>query len=253
MFVICYWLVGESGRVRRVARIVLLISLVPIILAIVVRKMFCDRGVRVAGNEETSRKGRELAEELLEKAGLSGKVEVSEKRKAEVKVEPPRLVLSKKLAEANTVVALGEVALLCGHALVAVRNPDLLKWRQWAVKFAWAFPAFTLLVLIFALVAAKLPPAWAIAGAVAALGLGSGMALASVGVESQAAKMMAAIIDESRIFPRLRESEAVAMATKALAYRQVVPGAIEMLMGKDMEKKIAKEVGRRVAGKVLRR
>ncbi|NIP93215.1 MAG: hypothetical protein GWO24_07065, partial [Akkermansiaceae bacterium] len=56
-----------------------------------------------------------------------------------------------------------------------------------------------------------------------------------------------------RIFPRLRESEAVALACKALAFRQAVPGAIEWLMGKDMEKKIAKEVGRRVAGKVLRR
>ena len=51
----------------------------------------------------------------------------------------------------------------------------------------------------------------------------------------------------------LRESEAVALTCKSLAYRQAVPGAIEILMGRDMERKIAREVGRRVAGKVLRR
>jgi hypothetical protein len=79
------------------------------------------------------------------------------------------------------------------------------------------------------------------------------MALASLQIEIQAARMMATIVDESRIFPRLKESEAVALACKSLAYRQAVPGALEWLMGKDMEKKIAKEVGRRVAGKVLRR
>ncbi len=194
-----------------------------------------------------------MAEHLLQKAGLNGKVELQEKRRTEVKVEPARLILNKRMMEARNVIALGEVALLCGHALVAVKNPDLLKWRQWAVKFSWAFPAFTLVVLAFAMVVAKMPPGWGIAAAVAALGLGSALSLASLQIEIQAANMMATIIDESRIFPRLRESEAVALACKALAFRQAVPGAIEWLMGKDMEKKIAKEVGRRVAGKVLRR
>ncbi len=57
---------------------ILLISLVPTILAIVVRKFFCDRGVRLAGDAATSRTGRELAALLLTKEGLSEKVEVVE-------------------------------------------------------------------------------------------------------------------------------------------------------------------------------
>ncbi len=170
-----------------------------------------------------------------------------------MKIAPAKLILSKRLAEGKNVIALGEVALLCGHALMAVKNPDLMKWRQWAVNFSFAFPIFTLVVLIFAIVAAKLSVTLGLAIAAAALALGSGMSLASVQVEVQGAKMMATIIDQSRIFPRLKESEAVAMACKALAYRQVVPGAIEWLMGKDMEKKIAREVGKRVARKVMRR
>lgn len=236
------------------AKLILLISLLPIILSVVVRKFFCDRGVRSAGDGETSRTGRELAELLLSKAGISGEVEVVEKRRAEVKVgKPVKLVLSRRLVGAKNVLALGEVALLCGHALVATSNPDLLKWRQWAVKFSFAFPIFTLVVLIFAVVVAKIPAGLGLALAAAALGAGSLMSLLSLQVEVQGARMMATIIDESRVFPRLRESEAVALACKSLAYRQAVPGAIEILMGRDMERKIAREVGRRVAGKVLRR
>ncbi len=236
------------------SRVILLISLLPIILSVVVRKLFCDRGVRSAGDGETSRTGRELAELLLSKAGISGEVEVIEKRRAEVKVgKPVKLMLSKRLVGARNVLALGEVALLCGHALVATSNPDLLKWRQWAVKFSFAFPIFTLVVLIFAVVVAKIPVGLGLALAAAALGVGSLMSLSSLQVEVQGARMMATIIDESHVFPRLRESEAVALACKSLAYRQAVPGAIEILMGRDMERKIAREVGRRVAGKVLRR
>lgn len=234
------------------ARLILLVSLIPVVISIVIRKFFCDRGVRTAGDAETSRTGRELAALLLEKAGIADKVELSEKRKAEVKTEPARLILSKHLAEARNVLALGEVALLCGHAVVAVRNPELLKWRQWAVKFSWAFPVFTVVVVVFAVVVAKLW-GWALAIVMAALGLGSVMTLASLQIEIQAAQLMAALIDESRVFPRLRESEKVALACKALAYRQAVPGALEWLMGKDMEKKLAKEVGKRVAGKVIGR
>jgi len=237
-----------------VSRLILLISLLPIILSVVVRKLFCDRGVRSAGDGETSRTGRELAELLLSKAGISGEVEVIEKRRAEVKVgKPVKLMLSKRLVGARNVLALGEVALLCGHALVATSNPDLLKWRQWAVKFSFAFPIFTLVVLIFAVVVAKIPAVLGLALASAALGVGSLMSLSSLQVEVQGARMMATIIDESHVFPRLRESEAVVLACKSLAYRQAVPGAIEILMGRDMERKIAREVGRRVAGKVLRR
>ena len=235
-------------------RLIILLSLVPIVLSIVIRKFMCDRGVRMAGDAKTQRTGEQLAKLLLEKAGLSEKVDLEVKRKAEVKIgKKPTLVLSKRLAEANTVLALGEVALLCGHALVAVNNPDLLKWRQWAVKFSWAFPVFVVVIVIFAVVVAKLMPGWGIAVAIGALGLRAGMSLASLQIEIQGAKMMATIINESRIFPRLSESEKVALACKALAYRQAVPGALEWLMGKDMEKKLAKEVGRRMAGKVVGR
>lgn len=235
------------------AKVLLLISLIPTILAIVVRKFFCDRVIKAVGDAETSRTGRELAAILLEKAGVSKKVEVLEKRKPEVKPDPTKLILSKRLAEARNVIALGEVALMCGHAVVASKNPDLLRWRQWAVKFSFAFPIFTLVVLIFAVVVAKLSVTLGLALIATALGAGSLMSLMSLQVEIQGAKMMATIIDEGRVFSRLKECEAVALVCKALAYKQAVPGAIEILMGKDMERKIAKEVGRRVAGKVLRR
>ena len=193
------------------ARLILLISLLPIILSVVVRKFFCDRGIRSAGDAETSRTGRELAELLLSKSGISNKVVMEEKRRADVKVgKTVKLILTKRLQEAKNVLALGEVALLCGHALVATSNPDLLKWRQWAVKFSFAFPIFTVVVLVFAVVVAKVPPGWGLAAAAAALGAGSLMSLVSLQVEVQGARMM-----ESRMVPR-RKGLAKPMARRGL-------------------------------------
>ena len=125
-------------------------------------------------------------------------MEVVEKRRAEVKVgKPVKLVLSRRLVGAKNVLALGEVALLCGHALVATSNPDLLKWRQWAGKFSFAVPIFTLVVLIFAAVVAKIPAGLGLALAAAALGAGSLMSLLSLQVEVQGEQEDAAEPGES--------------------------------------------------------
>lgn len=233
------------------SRIIILISIIPTILAIVARKMFCDRGLGKVVGVETSRTGQELAERLLEKAGVKGKVEIVQKRRAEVKIGArAQLSLPKRLSESKSAIALGEVSLLCGHAVVATQNPDLLKWRQWAVRFSWAFPVFTLVVLVFAMVVGRMPVHWGLAVALASLGVGSLMVLLSLQVEIQASRMMATLVDEAGLLPTIRECEAVGIACRAYAYRQAVPGAVEWLMGKDMERKIAKQVGKRVARKV---
>ena len=145
-------------------------------------------------------------------------------------INPPQVQLSKSLAEARDVIGLAEVALMCGEALVAWREPDLMKWRQWALRFGWAFPAFTTLVMVFAVVVGKLPAMWAITIAVAALGLASGMLIATLAVERQAAGLAARLVDEAGALPRMADGELVGRACKALAYRRVIPGSIEWLM-----------------------
>lgn len=212
-------------------KLLLLVSLVPTVAAVLMRKWLCDRVVRESVGQVTTRNGREVAERILRKAGLTEEVEVVEKRRAGVGVTPPCLQLSPALAEARDVVSLGEAAELTGLAVVAAQQPDLLRWRQWVVRFGWAFPIFTLVVVVFAVAVAKL--AVGIAGVIVlgALGLASGLSLASVMVESEAAKLAERLVDESHALPRMADGEAVGRCCRAMAFRHVVPGAIEWLMG----------------------
>jgi hypothetical protein len=209
---------------------VLMLSLLPTVAAIFIRIMFCERVLARSAESVATRNGRDLARSLLRRAGAEDEVEVVERRRAGVGVNPAQVRLSSVLAEGRDVIGLGEVALMCGEALVAAREPDLMKWRQWAVRFGWAFPAFTMLVLVFAVVVGKLPAMWAITTALAALGIASGMLLATLMVERQAAGLAARLVDESAALPRLADGEEVERVCRALAYRRVVPGAIEWLV-----------------------
>jgi len=223
---------GNSVRWGVVWKLVLLGSLLPTVAAVLLRQWQYERVLRSCEGGETPRTGRELVEWLLGRAGVRKAVEITEHRRAGVKADPPRLALSPRLAEATDAVSLGEAAQLGGLAILAARNPDLLNWRQWVVRFGAAAPVFTLVVAIFAVVVAKLTATWAIAAVLAALGLASVFSLLTVLIESEAAKLAASMVEESRFFHRLSESEAVARCCRAFAFRESVPGAIEWLFRK---------------------
>lgn len=214
----------------RMWRLIFLVSLLPSVVVVVMRKFLCDRVLRQSVGHMATRNGRELAERILRKAGLEGEVEVVQKRRPGVVVQPPRLQLSPALMEARDVVSLGEVAEWTGLAIVAVQQPDLLRWRQWALRFGWAFPTFTLVVVVFAVAVAKVTVGIAGIIVLAALGLASGLSLASVMVESEAAKLAERLVDESHALPRMADGEEVGRCCRAMAFRHVVPGAIEWLM-----------------------
>ena len=84
--------------------------------------------------------------------------------------------------------------------------------------------------LVFAVAVAKVGVAIAGVIVVAALGLASGLSLASVLVEHEAAQLAERLVDESHALPRRADGEEVGRCCRALAFRQVVPGAIEWLM-----------------------
>lgn len=211
-------------------RLLLIVSLLPTVVAVALRKLLCDRVVRQSVGHVATRTGRELAERILRRAELTEEVEIVEKRRPGVVVKPPQLCLSPALMEARDVVSLGEVAELTGLALVAARQPDLLRWRQWVVRFGWAFPTFTLVVVIFAVAVAKVSVGIAGVIVLTALGLASSLSLASVMVESEAAKMAERLVDESNALPRRADGEEVGQCCRAMAWRHIVPGAIEWLM-----------------------
>ncbi|MDE0825364.1 MAG: zinc metallopeptidase [Akkermansiaceae bacterium] len=212
-------------------KILLLISLLPTVAAVVGRKWLFERVVKEFVGHETNRTGREVAVALLKESGKAAQVAIVEKRKPGVSLEPPQLELSKELSEAKDVVSLGQVAALTGQAMVAAEQPDLIKWRQWVLRFSWAFPIFTFVVVAFALVVAKLGAAWAIVSVLGALGLASSLSLASVLIEVEGAKLAQNMLDRSRVLPRSDDEEEVGRCCRAFAFRRVVPGAVEWMFG----------------------
>jgi hypothetical protein len=211
-------------------RILFIVALVPTIVAVAVRKLLCDRVVIQSAGHMATRGGKELAERMLRKAGLEEEVEVTVKRRASIGINPARLALSQDLAEARDVVSLGEVAALTGMSVVAQQQPDLVKWRQWVVRFGMAFPVFTLVVVVFAVAVAKIGAFIAIVIVLLALGIASGLSLASLMVERESAKLADSLVEESHALPRRADGEEVGRVCRALAFRRVVPGAIEWLM-----------------------
>lgn len=211
-------------------RILFIVALVPTIVAVAVRKLLCDRVVVQSAGHTATRSGQELAERMLRKAGLEEEVEVTVKRRTSIGVHPARLALSRDLAEARDVVSLGEVAALTGMSVVAQQQPDLVKWRQWVVRFGMAFPVFTLVVVVFAVAVAKIGAFIAIVIVLLALGIASGLSLASLMVERESAKLADSLVEESHALPRRTDGEEVGRVCRALAFRRVVPGAIEWLM-----------------------
>ena len=152
------------------------------------------------------------------------------KRRASIGVNPAKLTLSRELAEAKDVVSLGEVAALTGMAVVAQQQPDLVKWRKWVVRFGMAFPIFTLVVMVFAVAVAKVNAFIAIVIVFLALGIAAGFSLASLMVERESAKLAERLVEESHALPRQADGEEVGRVCRALAYRRVIPGAIEWMM-----------------------
>lgn len=209
----------------------MLISLLPTVVAILGRKWLYERVVRQYVGHETNRSGREVAEALLKQSGKGAEVAIVEKRKAGVNLDPPQLELPAELSEAKDVVTLGRVAALTGQAMVAAEQPELIKWRQWVLRFSWAFPIFTFVVVAFALVVAKLGAAWGIVIVLGALGLASSLSLASVLIEVEGAKLAQDLLDRSRVLPRSDDEEEVARCCRAYPFRRVVPGAVEWVFG----------------------
>lgn len=212
-------------------KVLLLVSLLPIVVVVLVRRWRCDRILRSCQGHMTNRSGRELAEGVFKASGHGDLITVEVKRRAGVQVSPPCLILSRELAEGKEVVSLAEVAALAGQVLVAVGQPELVNWRQWVVRFSWAFPIFTTVVVIFAVVVAKVGASWGVVIVLGALAIASSLSLVSVMVESEGSKLARDLLGVSRVLPRRDDEEEVQRCCRAFAYRRVVPGAIEWMMG----------------------
>ena len=188
------------------------------------RKWFGERVLRRLPTNLTQLSAEEFLSELKDGAKLSMDVK-SAKR---TKLTENEMILSREIAEERGVVPLAEAGLLFGLALLGRSQPELLKWREWALKFSWAFPAFLILVVIFAAVVGSFVR-WALPAVSLAIGAGTFVGFLAAWVEWQAAGLTGKFLKKRAIISREDDRIAVSKAMRALAARRCVPGMLQLL------------------------
>lgn len=214
-------------------KIVLLVSLVPVIAGVLLRKWCCDRVLKKMEHGVTNQTGQRLAAHLLLNQKLDDEIEIVDKKKTRLIIGPPvKIQLSSGDQKGKDILTLGRVANVVGRSLIAHEHAQLIGWREWAVRFGWAFPAFTALVVVFAIAVAKLTVMMGITVVVGALGLSSVFLLATTMVELEASKRASRLIERTGALPRSADGEEVAKCCRALAWERVVPGVLRFVTGK---------------------
>lgn len=202
----------------------ILLGLVPVILGIALRKWFGERVLKKLPAHPTQLSAEELLGELKEGAKLAMEIK-SAKR---TRLTEDTLILSRDLASEKGILPLAEAGLLFGLALLGRTQPELLRWREWALKFSWAFPAFLLLVVIFSAVVGNFLR-WILPVASIGLGVGTLVGFLAAWVEWQAAGLTIQFLKKRPIIAREDDRVLVSQAMRALAARRCVPGMLQLL------------------------
>ena len=209
----------------------LLLGFIPVFVAFLLRKFLSDGRVRREGEGAVSLTGAELVERILMK-GKASSVQVEVKSRPFLVIGPERLVLSPALAESRRAKDVAEAGLLAGMVLMARQQAKVLSWRTWAVKFGSAMPAFTVMVLFFAVVMGRLPASLSLSLLAAVLGVATLLLWFTLPVERAAARMVAGWLEETALVARRSEGEKLGGLVRALGWRRVIPGAIAWIAGK---------------------
>ncbi|MDB4713159.1 zinc metallopeptidase [bacterium] len=213
------------------SKFLLLLGLLPVFVSFVARKFLSDKVVRKEGGEEVSLSGLEMVERVLKK-GKAGEVDIQLKKRPFMVLGPDHLVISPSLAESRRARDVAEAGILAGLVLMARRQEKVVGWRRWAVKFGSAMPAFTTIVMFFAMVMGRLSASLCFGVVAASLGLATAFLWFTLPVERAAAGTVAEMLDETALVARRSEGERLANLVRALGWWRIVPGAIAWIAGK---------------------
>lgn len=202
----------------------ILLGLIPVLLGVGLRKWFGERVLKRLPLNSTRLTSVEFLERLRKEAKLA--MEVKQGRRSRLTADT--MILSREMAAKDTVIPLAEAGLMFGLALLGRTQPELLRWRQWALKFSWAFPAFLILVAIFAAVVGSFVP-WILPAISLGLGIGTLVSFLVAWIEWQAAGLTAKFLKNRGVVPRDDDRLAIFKAMKALAARRCVPGMLQMI------------------------
>ena len=200
-----------------------LIGLLPVIVGITLRKWFGERVLQRLPTQATKLNAEQFLGELKNGAKLAMEVK-SAKR---TRLTEEEMVLSRQVSGEHGAQPLAEAGLLFGLALLGRTQPELLRWREWAIKFSWAFPAFTILVVIFSAVVGRFGQ-WNFMVMSLAIGGGTLVSFLAAWVEWQAAGLAGKFLKQRAIIAREDDRIAISKAMRALAARRCVPGMLQM-------------------------
>lgn len=208
-----------------VMRLFFLSGLVAWVASLLVKKFLSDRKLKKVGTGEVSMEGRKAARELLD-AAAAKKVELQERRRPFLPVREEEVTLLPKQAQSREISDVAECLLRAGLGALALRQPEVIGWRVWAVKFSISLPAFTVVVMAFALVVGKVGGTLGVGLVSLSVFLSCVALWATVAVEREAAALVVEVLERKRLFPRLAEEEAVVAAVRAMAWRRITPGVL---------------------------
>ena len=214
-------------------RLVLFFSLLVLLAALVLRKVFADRALRVARGKKLGISAHELSRSMLDSVKHDDvKIEVTTRATrvwAGTDIIGKRwLRLPTEVAQGKSAYAHGQAAMRVGLYLLSLQNPKALGRRRWALRFGHVFPIFTCMVVALA-VFVRMPVGWALAVGLSSLAIASCAQILTVNVERQAAELACVVLEKKRILPRLSDEEAVVAATRAWSWFGVLPGILSRL------------------------
>lgn len=103
------------------------------------------------------------------------------------------------------------------------RDPKAARARDAAKRFGMAVPPLTIAVVLFALIAARIPVSGAISIFLAATALSSVLGLLSIGAELRAVAVLARTLRERRVFQRRDDEDSVISCAVAEVWLDALP------------------------------
>lgn len=233
---------GEKNKIQKslersecsdfgMGKLLLLSGLIPVFLSFLVRKLLYERVVKNEGEESVALSGEEFARAVLKKAKADS-IDLTVKKLSFTKLGPNHLTLSPDQAFSTQAGQVAEAGLLAGMVLLARQQEKVVGWRTWALKFSWAMPSFTTVVMAFAMVIGKLSVSLSLGVVAAVLGLSTLLLWLTLPVERAAAGLVAEMLEDSALVPRRSESERLASLVRAMPWRKIIPGSIAWIGGR---------------------
>lgn len=206
-------------------KIILLIGFIPFIVSFFIAQYFGAR--KLIFNPSLSPNGKDTAKKLLPSFTIQQQKNWWELNQAQ---SNKQLKLNSKRASSHQLIDLAYTVHLCGLTLLSEAHEKSVQMRYKTMRFATVFPVFFALIIVFALLSAKIPPVTALCAIACALGLACATLIFNLTIEIEAAKRGFAQCKTSNLLPKVEQLKALETAVMGIAYLHALPPFLHRLV-----------------------